>query len=277
MADRRPLSIRRVDGFPLIMGVLNITPDSFHPDSRVNGLDDALNRASLMIEDGADWLDIGGESTRPGATAVDEGEEMARVLPIITAIRERFTKVGISIDTRRASVARQALLAGADMINDVSALSDPHMLEVVVEFGCPICIMHMQGSPERMQIEPIYGDVVDEVRTSLTTVAKKLSDEGVSPNLIIIDPGIGFGKLLEHNLSLLTAGRQIVPNQEMSLLWGVSRKRMFEDLLGRSESENRLAGTLGVAAMAKSLGVDIIRVHDVREHADLFATMAAME
>ena len=130
-------------------------------------------------------------------------------------------------------------------INDVSALSDPHMLEVVVEFGCPICIMHMQGSPERMQIEPIYGDVVDEVRTSLTTVAKKLSDEGISPNLIIIDPGIGFGKLLEHNLSLLTAGRQIVPNQEMSLLWGVSRKRMFEDLLGRSESENRLAGTLG--------------------------------
>ena len=277
MADRRPLTIRRVDGFPRIMGVLNITPDSFHPDSRVNGLEDALNRASLMIEDGADWLDIGGESTRPGATPVDEGEEMARVLPIITAIRERFSKVGISIDTRRASVARQALLAGADMINDVSALSDPHMLEVVVEFGCPICIMHMQGSPERMQIEPIYGDVVDEVRTSLTTVAKKLSDEGVSPNLIIIDPGIGFGKLLEHNLSLLTAGRQIVPNQEMSLLWGVSRKRMFEDLLGRSESENRLAGTLGVAAMAKSLGVDIIRVHDVREHADLFATMAAME
>jgi dihydropteroate synthase len=277
MADRRPLSIRRVDGFPLIMGVLNITPDSFHPDSRVNGLDDALNRASLMIEDGADWLDIGGESTRPGATAVDEGEEMARVLPIITAIRERFTKVGISIDTRRASVARQALLAGADMINDVSALSDPLMLEVVVEFGCPICVMHMQGTPERMQIDPIYGDVVDEVRASLTTVTKKLSEEGFSTNLIIVDPGIGFGKLLEHNLSLLTAGRQIVPNQEMSLLWGVSRKRMFEDLLGRSESENRLAGTLGVAAMAKSLGVDIIRVHDVREHADLFATMAAME
>jgi dihydropteroate synthase len=202
---------------------------------------------------------------------------MARVLPIITAIRERFTKVGISIDTRRASVARQALLAGADMINDVSALSDPQMLEVVVEFGCPICIMHMQGSPERMQINPIYGDVVDEVRTILTTVTKKLTEEGISPNLIIVDPGIGFGKLLEHNLSLLTAGRQIVPNQEMSLLWGVSRKRMFEDLLGRSESENRLAGTLGVAAMAKSLGVDIIRVHDVREHADLFATMAAME
>jgi len=277
MADRRPISIRRVDGFPLIMGILNITPDSFHPDSRVDGLDDALNRAGLMIENGADWLDIGGESTRPGATAVDEGEEMARVLPIITAIRERFTKVGISIDTRRASVARQALLAGADMINDVSALSDPHMLEVVVEFGCPICIMHMQGSPERMQINPIYGDVVDEVRTILSTVTKKLSEEGISPNLIIVDPGIGFGKLLEHNLSLLTAGRQIVPNQEMSLLWGVSRKRMFEDLLGRSESENRLAGTLGVAAMAKSLGVDIIRVHDVREHADLFATMAAME
>ncbi|MBT3357112.1 MAG: dihydropteroate synthase [Euryarchaeota archaeon] len=277
MADRRPLLIRRVDGFPRIMGVLNITPDSFHPDSRVNGLDDALNLAGLMIEDGADWLDIGGESTRPGATAVDEVEEMARVVPIISAIRERFPEVGISVDTRRANVARQALLSGADMINDVSSLADPRMLEVVVEFGCPICIMHMQGLPDSMQIEPTYCDVVDEVRTSLAAVARKLSEEGVSPNLIIVDPGIGFGKLLEHNLSLLSAGRNIVPNQEMLLLWGVSRKRMFEDLLGRNDSENRLAGTLGVAAMAKSLGVDIIRVHDVREHADLFATMAAME
>ena len=277
MADRRPLLIRRVDGFPRIMGVLNITPDSFHPDSRVNGLDDALNLAGLMIEDGADWLDIGGESTRPGATAVDEVEEMARVVPIISAIRERFPEVGISVDTRRANVARQALLSGADMINDVSSLADPRMLEVDVEFGCPICIMHMQGLPDSMQIEPTYCDVVDEVRTSLAAVARKLSEEGVSPNLIIVDPGIGFGKLLEHNLSLLSAGRNIVPNQEMLLLWGVSRKRMFEDLLGRNDSENRLAGTLGVAAMAKSLGVDIIRVHDVREHADLFATMAAME
>jgi|TARA_B100001105_G_scaffold244754_1_gene226790 dihydropteroate synthase len=259
------------------MGVLNITPDSFHPDSRVNGLDDALNLAGLMIEDGADWLDIGGESTRPGATAVDEVEEMARVVPIISAIRERFPEVGISVDTRRANVARQALLSGADMINDVSSLADPRMLEVVVEFGCPICIMHMQGLPDSMQIDPTYCDVVDEVRTSLAAVARKLSEEGVSPNLIIVDPGIGFGKLLEHNLSLLSAGRNIVPNQEMLLLWGVSRKRMFEDLLGRNDSENRLAGTLGVAAMAKSLGVDIIRVHDVREHADLFATMAAME
>ena len=277
MADRRPLLIRRVDGFPRIMGVLNITPDSFHPDSRVNGLDDALNLAGLMIEDGADWLDIGGESTRPGATAVDEVEEMARVVPIISAIRERFPEVGISVDTRRANVARQALLSGADMINDVSSLADTRMLEVVVEFGCPICIMHMQGLPDSMQIDPTYCDVVDEVRTSLAAVARKLSEEGVSPNLIIVDPGIGFGKLLEHNLSLLSAGRNIVPNQEMLLLWGVSRKRMFEDLLGRNDSENRLAGTLGVAAMAKSLGVDIIRVHDVREHADLFATMAAME
>jgi dihydropteroate synthase len=163
------------------------------------------------------------------------------------------------------------------MINDVSSLADPRMLEVVVEFGCPICIMHMQGLPDSMQIDPTYCDVVDEVRTSLAAVARKLSEEGVSPNLIIVDPGIGFGKLLEHNLSLLSAGRNIVPNQEMLLLWGVSRKRMFEDLLGRNDSENRLAGTLGVAAMAKSLGVDIIRVHDVREHADLFATMAAME
>ena len=163
------------------------------------------------------------------------------------------------------------------MVNDVSSLSDPNMADVIIENKCPVCIMHMQGLPENMQNNPSYGDVVSEVRERLDITAKKLVDLGLNPDIIVTDPGIGFGKLLEHNLSLLTAGKEISPRQDMPLMWGVSRKRMFADLIGRSASEERLAGSLGIAAMAPSKGVDIIRVHDVREHADLYATMRAIE
>ena len=277
MADWRPILNRRSDGFPRIMGILNITPDSFHADSRVDSVDDALSRAKQMVEDGADWLDIGGESTRPGAEPVGIDEEMNRVLPVIKAVRTAFPNVGISIDTRRAAVAKAALDLGADMVNDVSSLSDPNMADVIIENKCPVCIMHMQGLPENMQNNPSYGDVVSEVRERLDITAKKLVDLGLNPDIIVTDPGIGFGKLLEHNLSLLTAGKEISPRQDMPLMWGVSRKRMFADLIGRSASEERLAGSLGIAAMAPSKGVDIIRVHDVREHADLYATMRAIE
>ena len=277
MADWRPILNRRSDGFPRIMGILNITPDSFHADSRVDSVDDALSRAKQMVEDGADWLDIGGESTRPGAEPVGIDEEMNRVLPVIKAVRTAFPNVGISIDTRRAAVAKAALDLGADMVNDVSSLSDPNMADVIIENKCPVCIMHMQGLPENMQNNPSYGDVVSEVRERLDITAKKLVDLGLNPDMIVTDPGIGFGKLLEHNLSLLTAGKEISPRQDMPLMWGVSRKRMFADLIGRSASEERLAGSLGIAAMAPSKGVDIIRVHDVREHADLYATMRAIE
>ena len=277
MADWRPILNRRSDGFPRIMGILNITPDSFHADSRVDSVDDALSRAKQMVEDGADWLDIGGESTRPGAEPVGIDEEMNRVLPVIKAVRTAFPNVGISIDTRRAAVAKAALDLGADMVNDVSSLSDPNMADVIIENKCPVCIMHMQGLPENMQNNPSYDDVVSEVRERLDITAKKLVDLGLNPDMIVTDPGIGFGKLLEHNLSLLTAGKEISPRQDMPLMWGVSRKRMFADLIGRSASEERLAGSLGIAAMAPSKGVDIIRVHDVREHADLYATMRAIE
>ena len=277
MADWRPILNRRSDGFPRIMGILNITPDSFHADSRVDSVDDALSRAKQMVEDGADWLDIGGESTRPGAEPVGIDEEMNRVLPVIKAVRTAFPNVGISIDTRRAAVAKAALDLGADMVNDVSSLSDPNMTDVIIENKCPVCIMHMQGLPENMQNNPSYGDVVSEVREILGITAQKLVDLGLNPDMIVTDPGIGFGKLLEHNLSLLTAGKEISPRQDMPLMWGVSRKRMFADLIGRSASEERLAGSLGIAAMAPSKGVDIIRVHDVREHADLYATMRAIE
>tara|TARA_X000000368_G_scaffold412083_1_gene397921 strand:- start:8046 stop:8879 length:834 start_codon:yes stop_codon:yes gene_type:complete len=277
MADWRPILNRRSDGFPRIMGILNITPDSFHADSRVDSVDDALSRAKQMVEDGADWLDIGGESTRPGAEPVAIDEEMNRVLPVIKAVRTALPDVGISIDTRRASVAKAALDFGADLVNDVSSLSDPNMVDVIIENKCPICIMHMQGLPENMQKNPSYGDVVSEVREILDLTAQKLVNLGLNPDMIVTDPGIGFGKLLEHNLSLLGAGKEIVPRQDMPLMWGVSRKRMFADLLGRSDSEERLAGSLGIAAMAASKGVDIIRVHDVREHADLYAAMRAID
>ena len=277
MADWRPILNRRSDGFPRIMGILNITPDSFHADSRVDSVDDALSRAKQMVEDGADWLDIGGESTRPGAEPVAIDEEMNRVLPVIKAVRNALPDVGISIDTRRACVAKAALDFGADLVNDVSSLSDPNMVDVIIENKCPICIMHMQGLPENMQKNPSYGDVVSEVRERLDITAQKLVNLGLNPDMIVTDPGIGFGKLLEHNLSLLAAGKEIAPRQDMPLMWGVSRKRMFADLLGRSDSEERLAGSLGIAAMAASKGVDIIRVHDVREHADLYAAMRAID
>jgi dihydropteroate synthase len=259
------------------MGILNITPDSFHADSRIDSVADALARGKRMVEDGAEWLDIGGESTRPGAEPVAPDDEMQRVLPVVEAIRAALPDVGISIDTRRASVARAALAAGADMVNDVSALSDPEMLDVVLEAGCPICLMHMQGLPDDMQNDPAYGDVVAEVRSSLAISAQALLDAGVEAERIIADPGIGFGKLLAHNTALLAAGRGIVPVERMSLMWGVSRKRMFAHLLGRDDTRERLAGTLGVAALAPAKGVDIIRVHDVREHADLYAAMRAVE
>ncbi|MED5231829.1 MAG: dihydropteroate synthase [Candidatus Thermoplasmatota archaeon] len=277
MADWRPILNRRSDGFPRIMGILNITPDSFHADSRVDSVGEALSRAKQMVEDGADWLDIGGESTRPGAETVGLDEEMRRVLPVIEAVRTALPEVGISIDTRRASVAKAALDLGADMVNDVSSLSDPEMVDLIMEYKCPVCIMHMQGLPENMQDDPSYSDVVLEVRQRLDRTARKLLDSGVNAGMIITDPGIGFGKLLEHNLSLLAAGREIVPRQDMPLMWGVSRKRIFADLLDRMETRERLAGSLGIASMAPSKGVDIIRVHDVREHADLYAAMRAID
>ena len=276
MADWRPMLKRREDGFPRIMGVVNVTPDSFHARSRSSDINHAVETAMMMASEGADWIDIGGESTRPGASPVTVEDELSRVIPAIEAIRSKLPDVCISIDTRRSEVAIQALNAGADMVNDVSAMSDPGMLSVVSEHDCPVCIMHMQGLPENMQDDPSYDDVVREVRGYLGKVAGLLMDEGVKPSQIIADPGIGFGKTLEHNIALLSSGRSIVPDERMSLMWGVSRKSMFLDLLGREDSEDRLAGTLGVAAISPEKEVDIIRVHDVAEHSDSFKAMKAV-
>ena len=277
MADWRPIIKCRENGFPRIMGVINVTPDSFFERSRASNLDEILERAIFMSENGADWIDIGGESTRPGATEVTLKEELDRVSKAIEIIRDELPNIGISVDTRKSEVAMSALKHGADMVNDISSLSDPNMKNVILENDAPICIMHMQGIPKNMQNNPLYEDVVKEVKGHLKNISEELIQSGIDRRKIINDPGIGFGKLLEHNLSLLSAGREIVAHESMSLMWGVSRKKMFEDLLGRNETKNRLAGTLGVAAMAPKKGVDIIRVHDVREHYDLYTSMASLE
>jgi len=277
MPDWRPLIVRRGDGFPKVMGVLNVTPDSFFEDSRVYNIAETINAADDMVGNGADWLDVGGESTRPGAESVTEVEEISRVIPVIKELRKRFPKIGISVDTRRAKVAELSLEEGADMINDVSALGDKDMLSVIKQSNCYVCLMHMKGLPANMQNNPQYDDVIMEVKDMLTKKVRLLLDNGISPDRIIVDPGIGFGKSLDHNLTLLKSGREIIPMKDVSLMWGVSRKSMFSDLLGRSDPKQRLSGTLGIAAMSKAKAVDIIRVHDVREHVDLFRTMAAME
>jgi len=276
MADWRPMLNRRDNGFPRIMGVVNVTPDSFHAVSRSPDPRTAVTRAVKMAADGAEWIDIGGESTRPGAKPVGEHEELARVLPVVEAIRSELPDICISIDTRRSEVARQSLEAGADMVNDVSSLSDPEMENVILDWNCPICLMHMRGLPENMQDDPNYMDVVSEVRGVLSEASGRLIDTGVESSRIVVDPGIGFGKKLPHNLALLSAGREVSPNDDMPLMWGVSRKSMFRDLLGRDASEERLPGTLGVAAIAAEKEVSIIRVHDVAEHSDLFGAMGAL-
>ncbi|MEE2748060.1 MAG: dihydropteroate synthase [Candidatus Thermoplasmatota archaeon] len=271
MDDLRPFLRRRPDGRCRLMGILNVTPDSFHAASRVD-LDLAIQTGLKMWSSGADWIDVGGESTRPGAEPVDVEEEMARVIPVIQALRKANPNGLISIDSRRVEVAKAALDAGANLINDVSGLRDPAMEALVLERGCPVCIMHMQGEPGNMQQNPEYQNVFDEVYDSLTKTANRLVEKGHNPHLICLDPGIGFGKNINHNLELLHKRN----DSDYSILWGVSRKSMFSQLLGREDSEDRLAGTLGVAAHAMLEGVDILRVHDVEEHNDLLTTMATL-
>ena len=277
MPDWRPLIVRRKDGYPRIMGVINITPDSFFEDSRSNNISETIKIAESMIQNGADWLDVGGESTRPGAEPVEEEEEISRVVPVIRELREKFPEIGISVDTRRSKVAKLSLEEGADMINDISSLSDENMINVIKQSDCYICLMHMKGLPENMQDNPQYDDVVAEVRNRLNEKVSLLIREGIDRKRIIVDPGIGFGKSLEHNLLLLKSGREIIPMSNVRLMWGVSRKSMFSEFLGRIETRDRLAGTLGIAAMTKTKAVDIIRVHDVAEHTDLFRAMSALE
>lgn len=249
---------------PRIMGILNITPDSFSDGSRFNQLDSALFHAEKMMEEGAEIIDVGGESTRPGAIYVSEQEEMDRVVPVIEQLAEKLD-VMISIDTYKSAVMAAACQAGAHLINDIKALQEPGALKIAAESQALICLMHMQGEPQSMQDHPAYKNVVDEVSLFLNNRVASCLAAGISPEKLILDPGFGFGKTLEQNFELL--GRLNEMQSTYPLLIGVSRKSMIGNLLNRSVDE-RLAGSIAAALYALAQGARIIRVHDVQATSD---------
>jgi dihydropteroate synthase len=251
---------------PLVMGVLNVTPDSFSDGGRFLDPSAALDHAQQMITDGADLVDVGGESTRPGALPTPEREELKRVIPLI----EKMAVQGIpvSVDTRKPAVMRAAIAAGASMINDVSALRAPGALDVVASAGVPVavCVMHMQGEPATMQQSAAYGDVVYEVKAFLAERAAACEAAGIARDRIVIDPGFGFGKTVEHNLTLLRRLPEIVA-LGYPVVAGLSRKSTIGALTGRDAGE-RTAGSVAAALAAVARGAAIVRVHDVRETVD---------
>jgi dihydropteroate synthase len=250
-----------------VMGVLNATPDSFYPGSRALQTKTALHLAKVMIQDGADALDIGGESTRPGAEAVSAELELERVLPVIDAIRCHWPKIPLSIDTQKAEVVRQAIARGASLINDISALrNDPAMVEVVAASGCPVILMHMQGTPQTMQNRPQYKNVIDHVMRFFEERLTFVTRHNISEDRVILDPGIGFGKTLAHNMTLLKHLSDFL-SLKRPLLVGVSRKSFIGRWLGHDQAplppEERLEGSLAAALWAVQQGARILRVHDV--------------
>lgn len=248
----------------LIMGILNVTPDSFSDGGRFLQKDAALRRAMEMAASGADIVDVGGESTRPGAEPVPTDEELRRVMPVIESLAAEPGMI-VSVDTRKAAVARAALQAGAAMVNDVSAMTaDPEMASVVAESGAAVCLMHMQGTPKTMQLAPAYADVVHEVRDYLGERARIARAAGIAEDRIVIDPGFGFGKTLEHNLEMLRRLREFT-DLGYPVLVGTSRKSMLGALLGGAPPQDRTEGTAATVALAVANGASIVRVHDVRE------------
>lgn len=261
-------------GRPLVMGVVNVTPDSFSGGTDTHHCTLAIDHAMALAEQGADIIDVGGESTRPGATPVSADEECRRVIPVIRALA-RETKLPISIDTMKASVAQQACNTGATIINDVSALADPEMAAVAVRTNSALVLMHMRGTPATMQKAPHYTNVTSEVMTYLADRVARALDAGLENTRLCLDPGIGFGKTLEHNLTLL---RQLGLLRQLNLpiLLGVSRKSFLGLLTGRPVGE-RLAATLAAQAFALVRGdADVIRAHDVREAVDLVRVVTAL-
>ncbi|MES2491264.1 MAG: dihydropteroate synthase [Pseudomonadota bacterium] len=258
---------------PLVMGVLNVTPDSFSDGGQFLSIDAAVARAREMVGEGAAIIDVGGESTRPGAQPVSEQEEIARVVPVIERLSRELDCV-ISIDTLKPAVMAAACAAGATMINDVNALQAPGALEIAQRFEAAVCLMHMQGEPRSMQNAPQYGDVVTEVRDFLAARVRACKEAGIPAQRILLDPGIGFGKTLEHNLELL-ANLDAFAGLHCPLLIGVSRKSMFKALLGASVDQ-RLNGALSAAAIAVWQGAVIVRAHDVRATAEALQVAAAL-
>ena len=253
------------DGRPLVMGVLNVTPDSFSDGGLFDAHDRAIARAHQMLAEGADIIDIGGESTRPGAPPLSVEEELRRVLPVLAALRDCGKP--LSVDTRHAVVMRGVLEAGADMINDISGFRDPASLAAVSNSACALCIMHMQGEPHSMQLSPHYQDVLLEVREFLLERVHTAMAAGVARDRICVDPGYGFGKTAQHNLTLLAQQSDLQHALGLPVLAGLSRKSTIGLITGRPVQE-RLAGSLAAAVIAAERGARIIRVHDVAETVD---------
>lgn len=255
---------------PQIMGILNVTPDSFSDGGSFSNLDDALFQTQKMLSEGASIIDIGGESTRPGALPVSLAEEIDRVIPVVSEIKSRFDVV-ISLDTSSAQVMLDGAANGAGLINDVRALTRPNAFEAAISTGLPVCLMHMQGSPQTMQTDPNYSEVYNEVLSFLLERAALCQRAGLSASQIFLDPGIGFGKTLEHNLELLNNIDQIA-SHGFDVLVGASRKSMIGQVLN-ADVQERLFGTLGAHAAAYSKGASIFRVHDVKAHYDMLELM----
>ena len=252
---------------PLLMGILNVTPDSFSDGGQFNALDQAVARALQMEADGADIIDIGGESTRPGSEGVTLDEELRRTIPVIRELAQKL-RIPISIDTTKSEVAREALDAGAEIVNDISGLTFDHaMMDVCREADAGICLMHIQGTPQTMQQNPQYTDVVSEVSEFLQQQVDRCLMAGILAERMCVDPGIGFGKTADHNLQLLKAIPRLQAELQRPVLIGHSRKRFLSKILGRSVEE-RESGTVGVSIALAQLGADILRIHDVRSVRD---------
>ena len=262
---------------PLVMGVLNITPDSFADGGVFLDLNDATDRVRQMLGDGADIVDIGGESTRPGAAPTPEACELERVIPLLENVRLACDARGvpISVDTRKAVVMRAAIAAGASMINDINALRAPGAIEALSEGSAAVCLMHMQGEPATMQQSATYGDVVADVTAFLAERASACVAAGIDRHRIVLDPGFGFGKTVEHNLTLLRRLSEIAA-LGYPLLAGLSRKSTIGVLTGR-DVDDRMAGSVAAALAAVARGAAIVRVHDVRETADALKVWRAVQ
>jgi len=247
---------------PKIMGILNVTPDSFSDGGQFNQLNDALEQARRMIDEGADMIDIGGESTRPNADLVSEKDELSRVIPVIEGIRQ-FSDITLSIDTSKANVMHQAVESGATMINDVYALQKDNALKIASQLKVPVCLMHMQGDPKTMQIAPKYDNILDEVKSFLRKRIFECQTNGIDVKDIILDPGFGFGKTVEQNFALLSQLNELTLLGSR-LLVGISRKSMLGAVTDTTV-EKRLPASLSAAVIAAFKGADILRVHDVLE------------
>ncbi len=262
-----------ISGRLQVMGVVNTTPDSFSDGGRFDTTEKAFEHARQMIADGVDILDIGGESTRPGSLEVTIDEEIERTLPLIKAIRA-ISDIPISIDTNKAGVMQAAVQAGASIINSIWALRLENSLQIAAELNVPVCLMHMQGSPESMQQKPVYKDLVGEVKAFLSDRIDAALKAGIAEDHIIIDPGFGFGKTIEHNLLLLKSLGQF-KDLGMPILVGLSRKHTIGKILDKPVDQ-RLYGSISVAVMAAMLGADILRVHDVAESVDAIKMVRAL-